>query len=184
MSKGLFGYERVKRLGSKIVEYAKTITLPFFDRVPLYDVSLFFWRSIVDGALTTRASAIAFSFFLALFPAIIFIFTSIPYILKENFQTELFLIISGILPAAIFSVVEETILDILTIPRGNLLSLGFFMALIFSTNGIASMMNAFDASIHVHIRRNWFSQRITSIFLLFILWVLLTMAIALIAGGQ
>ncbi|VAW23591.1 Ribonuclease BN [hydrothermal vent metagenome] len=184
MPKYLFGYERIKRLGSKIVEYAKTITLPFFDRVPLYDVSLFFWRSIVNGALTTRASAIAFSFFLALFPAIIFIFTSIPYILKENFQTELFLIISGILPAAIFNAVEETILDILTIPRGNLLSLGFFMALIFSTNGIASMMNAFDASIHVHIHRNWFSQRVTSIFLLFILWVLLTIAIALIAGGQ
>jgi membrane protein len=139
---------------------------------------------MVDGSFTTRASAIAFSFFLALFPAIIFLFTLIPYIPIRNFQAELFLLIRDLLPASTFAAVEETIQDILTKPRGGLLSLGFLMALIFASNGLVSMMNAFDASLHTIEKRNWIEQRLISIVLLFILSVLLTLAISLIIAGQ
>ena len=81
-------FKRIKKLGETIVERAEKVSLPFFDGVPLYNVALFFWRSIVDGSITTRASAIAFSFFIAFFPGIIFVFTLIPYIPIENFQTD------------------------------------------------------------------------------------------------
>lgn len=177
-------FQRIKKLGEKIVEQAKKISLPFFDGVPLYDVALFFWRSIVDGAITTRASAIAFSFFIAVFPFIIFIFTLIPYIPIPNFQNELFLIIKQLVPESTFATVETTVNDIIMQPRGSLLSFGFFAALIFSTNGLASMMSAFDATIHEIKRRSWISQRITAIYLLIILSFLLTLAIAFLTGGQ
>lgn len=168
----------------RILAKAKKITLPGFDEMPLYDVMVFFWRSIVDGALSTRASAIAFSFFVGLFPAIIFLFTLIPYIPIENFQNQLFLLIKDMLPANAFMAVEETVQDILTRQRGGLLSLGFFMALIFSTNGFASMMTAFDASLHSFERRTWLGQRLIALLLLAIMSVLLTIAIALITYGQ
>ncbi len=167
-----------------ILARAKKVTLPGFDRMPLYDVMVFFWRSIVDGALSTRASAIAFSFFVAMFPAIIFLFTLIPYIPIENFQNELFLLIKDMVPGNAFKAIEDTVLDILTRQRGGLLSLGFFMALIFSTNGFASMMTAFDASLHSFERRTWVGQRLIALLLLGILSVLLTVAIALITYGQ
>lgn len=184
MKVGLLKFNRIKKLGEKIVERAKKISFPFFDGVPLYDVALFFWRSIVDGSITTRASAVAFSFFIALFPAVIFLFTLIPYIPINNFQNELFLIIQQVVPESIFSTIEETLMDIIMRPRGDLLSLGFFMALIFSTNGLASMMSAFDATIHSIYRRTWISQRLAATLLLFILSVLLTVAIALLTSGQ
>lgn len=168
----------------RILVKAKKVTFPGFDGMALYDVMVFFWRSIVDGALSTRASAIAFSFFMALFPAIIFLFTLIPYIPIENFQNELFLLIKDMVPAGAFMAIEETVKDILTRQRGDLLSLGFFMALIFSTNGFASMMTAFDASLHSFERRTWFGQRLIALFLLAILSVLLTLAIGLITYGQ
>jgi len=167
-----------------ILSKAKKITLPGFDRMPLYDVMVFFWRSIVDGALTTRASAIAFSFFVALFPAIIFLFTLIPYIPIENFQNELFLLIQDMVPENTFVAIKETVLDILTRQRGGLLSLGFLMAFVFSTNGFASMMSAFDASLHSFERRTWIGQRLIALLLLAILSVLVTVAIALITSGQ
>jgi len=69
----------IKKILDRIVRKAKKITLPFFDGLPLYDVARFFWKGIVDGAITTRASAIAFNFILAVFPTIIFLFTLIPY---------------------------------------------------------------------------------------------------------
>ena len=168
----------------KILAKAKKATFPGLDGMAVYDVMVFFWRSIVDGALSTRASAIAFSFFVALFPAIIFLFTLIPYIPIENFQNELFLLIEDMVPETTFMAIKETVLDILTRQRGDLLSLGFFMALIFSTNGFASMMTAFDASLHSFERRSWLGQRLIALLLLAIMSVLLTVTIALITYGQ
>ena len=58
------------------------------------------------------------------------------------------------------------------------------MALIFSTNGLAAMMSAFDATICSIKRRNWLSQRLAAITLLFILSIFLTIAIGLLTGGH
>ncbi len=184
MKLGFLNIPRFKRLGERIAEKAQKVSFPFFDGVPIYDVALFFWRSIVSGAITTRASAIAFSFFIAFFPALIFLFTLIPYIPINNFQNELFMMIKHVVPESTFATIEDTLMDIIMQPRGDLLSLGFFMALIFSTNGLASMMSAFDATVHSIKRRNWLSQRMAAIILLFILLVLLTIAIALLTSGQ
>jgi membrane protein len=171
-------------LWGRILVKAKKISLPGFDGMAIYDVMVFFWRSIVDGALSTRASAIAFSLFVALFPAIIFLFTLIPFIPIDNFQNELFLLIKDMVPASAFEAIEGTVKDILTHQRGDLLSLGFFMALIFSTNGFASMMVAFDASLHSFERRTWLGQHLIALLLLIIVSVLVTVAIALITYGQ
>jgi len=172
------------KLGENIAERAKKISVPFFEGVPLYDVAMFFWNSIVRGAITTRASAIAFSFFIAFFPFMIFLFTLIPYIPIENFQNELLVLIQDVVPPSTYTAIEKTVEDIITQPRGDLLSFGFFAALIFSTNGIASMMSAFDATIHSIHRRSWISQRIAAIFILMILSVMLTIVIAMLTSGQ
>ena len=164
-------------LGERIAERAKKITLPFFEGVPVYDVALFFWHSIIKGAITTRASAIAFSFFIAFFPFLIFLFTLIPYIPIQNFQVELLTLIENIVPNSTYITIETTVKDIIMQPRGDLLSFGFFAALIFATNGLASMMSAFDATVHAIHRRSWISQWITAVFLLIILSLMLTIVI-------
>ena len=172
------------KLGEKIAERAKKVSFPFFKGVPLYDVALFFYHSIVKGSIATRASAIAFSFFIAFFPFIIFLFTLSPFIPIDNFQNELLILIQNVVPKSTYITIENTVLDIIMQPRGDLLSFGFFAALIFSTNGLAAMMSAFDATIHTIHRRTWISQRITAIFLLIILSVMLTIVIGLLASGQ
>jgi len=172
------------KYGEKLAEKAKKVSFPFFEGVPLYDVALFFYHSIVKGSIATRASAIAFSFFIAFFPFIIFLFTLIPFIPIDNFQNELLILIQNVVPKSTYITIENTVKDIIMQPRGDLLSFGFFAALIFSTNGLASMMSAFDATIHTIHRRTWISQRITAIFLLIILSVMLTIVIALLTSGQ
>jgi membrane protein len=176
--------EQIHHLAQKLRFWAKRITLPFFDGVPLYSVAVFFWRSIVEGSITTRASAIAYSFFLALFPATIFLFTLIPYIPIPDFQDKLFLLLKSVVPESTFGAIEGTVKDIIMRPRGGLLSLGFVMALVFATNGVNSIMAAFDATVHNIHRRNWMSQWLISLIVLAILWTLLALAIALVTGGQ
>ncbi len=173
-----------RKMAESTVAWAKKVSFPFFDGVPVYNVSVFFWRSIVKGSLMTRASSIAFNFFLALFPTILVLFTLIPYVPIPDFQDELFFLIKSVVPESTFETIEETVEDIITRPRGGLLSLGFAMALVFASNGISSIMAAFDSTIHSINRRSLVSQWLISVALLLILSFLLTLAIALVTGGQ
>ena len=59
---------------------------PFFDGLSVWDILSFFVRGIYQGAITSRAGSVSFSFFLALFPGIIFIFTLIAYLPLDVFQ--------------------------------------------------------------------------------------------------
>lgn len=172
--------DRAEALGQK----ARLIKLPFFDGEPLYDVAVFFWKSMVDGAISTRASAIAFNFILAIFPAIIFLFTLIPYIPIDNFQEELFKLLQSILPQNAFAAIQETIRDILKTKRGGFLSFGFLAAFIFATNGIVSVIAAFNGTIHAIETRSWINQRLVALILAVILTLLMTISIALITVSQ
>ena len=167
-----------------IVNQAKRFTLPGFEGVPIFDVMVFFFRGIQQGALTTRASAIAFNFFLAIFPAIIFFFSLIPYVPIDNFQTELLSLLSDIVPNNAYEMIEGTLQDLVHKQRGGLLSVGIVTALIFSTNGINAMIVAFNASHHTRETRSWIAQRLISLVLVFILSILLTTAIGLVIFSQ
>ena len=172
--------DRAEALGQK----ARLIKLPFFDGEPLYDVAVFFWKSMVDGAISTRASAIAFNFILAIFPAIIFLFTLIPFIPIDNFQQQLFNLLKSILPQNAFAAIQATIENILMEPRGGLLSFGFLAAFIFATNGIVSVIAAFNGTIHAIETRSWINQRLVALILAVILTLLMTISIALITVSQ
>ncbi|MFT7150876.1 MAG: membrane protein, partial [Nonlabens sp.] len=52
-------------------------------KVGLYDAVVIFIQKLSNDQLLSRANAVAFSFTMAIFPAIIFLFTLTPYI--QNF---------------------------------------------------------------------------------------------------
>ena len=123
---------------NKLIEVVKKIKPLGFTGLSLYDVSVFFIKGLQEGAITTRASSLAFNFFLAFFPSIIVFFTLIPYIPIDGFQQTLMEIISNVLPPSTNSATFSTLEDIINNQRGGLLSIGFILALYFSTNGMSS----------------------------------------------
>ncbi|NVN95046.1 MAG: YihY/virulence factor BrkB family protein [Bacteroidetes bacterium] len=167
-----------------IISFSKQLVLPGFDGIPFFDVSLFFFKGIQKGYITQRASSLSFNFFLALFPAIIFFFTLIPYLPISNFQTTLFEILQTFLPTNAFETVKSTISDIITNKRSGLLSVGFIMTLYFATNGVNAIIDAFNQTYHTVESRSWIRQRLISIFLVVILSVLLIISISLITFGS
>lgn len=167
-----------------IAYISKRIFLPGFEGMPLYDVAGFFWHGITKGALSMRASAVSFSFFLALFPMVIFMFTLIPYIPIDNFQDELLMLLKSIMPTNAYDAIEDTILDIVTNQRGGLLSVGFISALYFSTNGFDALITAFNSSYHAIETRTGFQIRLVSILLVLIFTMLITTAIILLIGSE
>lgn len=168
----------------RTIKASKKIVLPGFEGLSLYIVSKFFFQGLKNGSLNMRASSLAFNFFLAIFPAIIFLFTLIPYIPIENFQDYLFNLLQNLLPESAFEMVEETIVDIIKKPRSGLLSIGFFSALYFASNGFNSMINSFNETYHEIETRNPLQQRLISLLMLFVNFTLLSIAIALLIGGE
>ena len=81
-----------------LVKFGKKIKIPGLEGMSLYDVLEMYILGIVRGALTTRAGGIAFSFFMAIFPFLLFILTLIPYIPIEGFQESLLSLIAEVLP--------------------------------------------------------------------------------------
>ncbi|NOR28285.1 MAG: ribonuclease BN, partial [Lutibacter sp.] len=63
-----------------LVLFAKKVKIPGLQGMSLYDVIEMYVLGIVKGALTSRAGGIAFSFFMALFPFLLFILTLIPFV--------------------------------------------------------------------------------------------------------
>jgi membrane protein len=176
----VLGKIKNNKLISSTIGWSKKIVLPGFDGLPLYDVVAFFIQGINKSSLTTRASALAFNFFLAIFPALIFLFTLIPYIPIENFQYQLLHLMEDVLPYSAFESIKQTIEDLVTRQRGGLLSFGFVMAMYFATNGFNSMITAFNASYHVEESRPMLMQFMVSLGLVLIVTLLLMIAIALI----
>jgi len=167
----------------QVLLWSKKLVIPGFDGVPLYDVADFFIKGIQKGSITNRAAALSFNTFLAIFPAIIFFFTLIPYIPIVNFQNSLLDLMQEFIPQQAYLAVEETLFDIVKRPRGSLLSFGFLLAMYFATNSINSLIEAFNQTYHSIDSRTPFQQRLVSIALVVILSVLVIVAIALITVG-
>jgi len=168
----------------KLTDASKRLVLPGFDGMPVYDVADFFFTGIHKGSIKSRAQSVAYSFFLALFPGIIFLFTLIPYIPVANFQTQLLLLMKDVLPVDAYLAARETIVDIVSRPRGGLLSIGFLLVIFFSTNGITALIDGFNRSYHVKETRKGFGLRMVALSLTAILSLLIVIAILLIIFSE
>ncbi|CAI8257856.1 MAG: Uncharacterised protein [Cryomorphaceae bacterium] len=167
-----------------ILNIAKKIKPLGFAGLSIYDVTIFFWKGLIEGAITTRASSLAFNFFLAFFPSIIVFFTLIPYIPIAGLQETLMEVLSVVLPPSTNEITFNTLDDIINNPRGGLLSIGFILALYFSANGMSSLIEAFNYSYHINEYRSLLKEKALSLTLTFFLALLLIIAIGLIIFGK
>ncbi len=163
-----------------LIQLSKKIKLNSFYNLSLYDILFFFYKGVKQGAITTRASSLAFNFFLAFFPSIIVLFTLIPYIPIVDLQETLMELISTILPPHTNEIAFSTIYDIINNPRSGLLSIGFILTIFFATNGVNSLIEAFNSSYHINESRSIIQQRLLSLGITFLLSCILMITILLI----
>lgn len=146
-----------------LVRFGKQIKIPGLEGLSLYDVLEMYVIGIVKGALTTRAGGIAFSFFMAIFPFLLFILTLIPYLPIDGFQEGLFDLFREGLPPKTFDAVNGVIKDILNNQYGGLLSFGFLASIFLMTNGVNAIFGGFEYSYHVREFRNVFRTYVVSL---------------------
>ncbi len=173
-----------RSITQRITEKSRHISFPGFNKVPVYDVTVFFVREVQNDRFTIRAAAVAFYLMLALFPGIIFLFTLVPYIPVDGFRDTLLNELQSVMPQTVFAFLHTAIQDIVSVQRIDLLSVGFLSAFFFSTNGVIAIMTAFDKSRNLPQFKRWkfFYKRWVGIKLTFLLSLILLMSVALIIG--
>lgn len=146
-----------------MITLLKRIILPGFNGLSLYDLLEIYIVGIVKGTFSSRASSIAYSFFIALFPFLLFLLNLIPVIRIDGFQTRFLSLIQKLLPPQTNDFFYPIIEDIALNPRSSLISFTFALTLFLAANGVNSIFSAFEYSIHVTINRSFFRQYLVAI---------------------
>jgi len=178
--------ERLKKIPviKQLVIVLHKVKLPGFSGYSLYDLLETYTIGIVQGTFSSRASSIAYSFFMAIFPFLLFILNVIPYISIENFQARFLTFIGDLLPAQTYEFFYPVIEDIALNPRSGLLSFTFLLTMFLTANGVNSIFSAFEYSIHVHINRGFIRQYLVSLMVAIFLAIITLLTVVAILYGE
>ena len=147
-----------------LARWLKKIKLRAFEGLSLYDLIEMYFLGIVQGALSTRASAIAFSLFMALFPLLIFLIALVPLLIpyvsvgNENFDVQFLTFLESFFPTATSDYFGEIYQQIKNQKSGGILSSAFAISIFLMANGVNAIFGGFEHSYHVNLTRNFFRQ--------------------------
>ena len=171
-------------LVKQLVAITKAIKLKSLEGMSLYDILELYVLGIFKGAFSYRASAIAFSFFMALFPFALFILNLIPFIPLENFQADFLEFVEEGVPPNTYDAIEAILRDIMETSHQGLLSSGFILSILLMTNGINAILGGFEMSAHITITRGFFRQYFISLAISLVLSMILLITVAAIVIAE
>ncbi|MUP47103.1 YihY/virulence factor BrkB family protein [Gramella sp. BOM4] len=146
---------KLNEISASLKTRAKKVILPGLDGLSLYNLWIIYWGGIVKGTFSTRASSIAFSFFMAIFPFLLFVLNLIPYItFIDDFQIKFLVFMNDLLPPETSDFFGPFFQDIAENPRGGLLSFSFILSIFLMTNGVNAIFTGFEFSYHTKANRS------------------------------
>jgi len=122
-----------------------------------------------------RAAELAFWFFLAVFPGLVFLITVLGIVAGKNpgLQNILFNYIAATMPPSAWQLMQHTLTEVTRTAGGWKLVFGIVAALWSASAGIASLMTVLNFAYHVEDRRSYFKER-------FVIAPLLTIALSML----
>ncbi len=171
----------------KSVSWTKRTTIFGLDGVPIFNVLKFLYEEAKDDSIVTRANSMTFSFFIALFPSIIFLFTLLPMIpTSADYALDIRESVHGLLPEQSEEYLFSIIADIVSQQRKGLLSFGLILAIFFASNGMLSLISGFEKVDHniTFKKRSWVKKRIIAVGLTIFVSTLFIVSSALIVLGH
>jgi membrane protein len=152
-------------------------------KTPLFEIIKIFFISLEKDDIIERAKAVAYNFTMAVFPAVIVLFTLIPYIPIPDLQDTVMHFMEE-LDLSMIEVFRSTVEDIVSKPRGGLLSFGLIFSLYLSTNGMLSLITTFNHFYKTKYSRSYWRSWAIAFFLTIQLILVLTIANILLIGGE
>ncbi len=162
-----------------LVFYTKKIKLSGNNTFSLYDLMELYGIGIAKGAFSNRASSIAFSFFMAMFPFALFVLNLIPYIPIEGFQKDFLQLVADNVPTKTYDAIAVIINDILNNSYKGLLSSGFLLSIFLMSNGLNAILIGFQSSYYITQTRTFFKNYLVALCMSILLVSLLIVTVGL-----
>jgi membrane protein len=175
----------------RMTNWSKATSLAGFQGVSLNNVVRFLYLEVLRNPFVmTRANAIAFSFFMSLFPAFLVLFSLIPYIIsvlpieKKQMLDLIHEAISEIMPNDTGEMFFKEISKFIKTKRSDFLSIGFILSIYFSSNGLMALMSSFEKNYPAFQRRKPLDKRLRAIAMTLMLGILLIITTVLVILGN
>ena len=159
-------------------------------QLPLLTVLVNFVKLFTKGRTVDRAAGVAFNFFVALFPLVLFFFTLIPYIpIPHLYERVMMFLNDFLIPSGTLDFVRETIDGIMNQPHDGLLSISIILCLVFGSSGVVAFFNGFRNVYADYVTsrelglKGWIIQRVFAILMLILIGVLILISVLLISLG-
>ncbi len=175
----------INRLNRYLLQWVRNLVLPGFQGIPIYAIIVFIYRELMREDIFLRANAIAYSFFLSLFPALLFFLTLLPYLpIEYNVFVLLKDALRGLLPMETERWIFNFI-DSLNKPREGLLSFSALLALYFGSNGMLMLIKGFEKRYpESYVQRNFIQKRMIAILLTLWLMILVILSVTITVVGR
>jgi len=178
--------KKIDKSINELRDYSKKIYLKG-KRISIYTVFKIFKSKLIEDEIFERSLAVAYSFTLATFPLIIFLFTLIPYIntwIPEIDSIKILAFLEGAMPSNMYEITEATIADLVETKRGGLLSLGVISSLFLSTNGFNTLIKTFNSCHRIEENRGFIKTRFIALTLTIVFMLVLIISILLSTLGD
>jgi membrane protein len=129
------------------------------------------------------AAQLAYYFFLALFPALLFLVALISFIPVENVMDTIVDNLARVAPSEVLTIVQEQILKIAHDDAGGLLTFGMLGTIWSSSSGVTAIMDSLNQAYDIQESRPWWKVRLTALGLTVALAIFIVVATTLVVAG-
>jgi len=148
-----------------------------------YDVAYDAICHLIEDDGFAMASHVALSTLLAVFPFLIFGTTLATFLGADQFSSTAIHLIFDTWPEVIAKPLADQVLEVLTIPRGGLLTVSVLAAAYFASNGVEALRISLNRAYRVQETRPWYITRLVSLgYVLIAVAVFAAISIVLVSG--
>ncbi|MFL0248238.1 YihY/virulence factor BrkB family protein [Candidatus Clostridium stratigraminis] len=140
-----------------------------------------FYRYI-DDDISAMSSQLAYNFLLSLFPFLILLLTILGY--SSIKSQDILGILKNILPNEVFGLIKKTVIEIVDIRRGGLLSFSMIITIWTSTNGFNAVIRCLNKAYDEKESRSFFKVQLTSLMCTLGLALIIIISLALLVFGE
>jgi membrane protein len=120
-------------------------------------------RSVIADNVLGWSAELAYYFFLALFPALLFFVALARFFPIHNFMDQILGALARFAPTEVLALVRDQLLQISMNNNGGLLTLGILGTVWSASSGMSSAISTLNQAYHVTEGRSWVRVRLTAI---------------------
>lgn len=140
-------------------------------------------REAAGDNILGMAAQLAYYFFFALFPALLFLLAVASYFPVETLIDDIIAMLGGFAPQEVLTIITEQIRKISEGQQGGLLTLGFLLAIWSSSAAMTAIIDTLNHAYDIEEGRPWWKVRLTAIALTVGVAIFILVSFALVLLG-